>query len=91
MSLEKDAFRPRPQSFRYLQDLVNLHVINAFESQEALYNYLDDLDITDVERLRPGWDSYFMQLAALASLRSNCMKRRVGAILVRKKRILATG
>lgn len=32
-----------------------------------------------------------MQLASLASLRSNCMKRRVGAILVRNNRILATG
>ncbi|EED79358.1 predicted protein [Postia placenta Mad-698-R] len=32
-----------------------------------------------------------MQLAELASERSNCMKRRVGAILVRNKRILATG
>ncbi|KAH9044564.1 cytidine deaminase-like protein [Lactarius pseudohatsudake] len=30
-------------------------------------------------------------LASLASMRSNCMKRRVGAILVRNKRILATG
>ena len=30
-------------------------------------------------------------LASLASMRSNCMKRRVGAILVRNKRIVATG
>jgi deoxycytidylate deaminase len=30
-------------------------------------------------------------LASLASMRSNCMKRRVGAILVRNKRIIATG
>lgn len=30
-------------------------------------------------------------LASLASHRSNCMKRRVGALLVRSKRILSTG
>lgn len=43
--------------------------------------------------LRPSWDSYFMTLAGLASLRSNCMKRRVGAVLVtnREKRVLSTG
>lgn len=31
------------------------------------------------------------KLASLASMRSNCMKRRVGAILVRNHRIVATG
>ncbi|KAK4058339.1 Deoxycytidine monophosphate (dCMP) deaminase [Microbotryomycetes sp. JL221] len=41
--------------------------------------------------LRPPWDTYFMQLADLASLRSNCMKRRVGAVLVRDHRVVSTG
>lgn len=36
-------------------------------------------------------DRFLQHLASLASLRSNCMKRRVGAILVRNNRILATG
>ncbi|GAA5834072.1 hypothetical protein JCM11251_003611 [Rhodosporidiobolus azoricus] len=43
------------------------------------------------ELLRPSWDTYFMLLASLASLRSNCMKRRVGAVLVREKRVVSTG
>ncbi|GAA5925696.1 hypothetical protein JCM3775_001476 [Rhodotorula graminis] len=43
------------------------------------------------EALRPSWDTYFMLLATLASLRSNCMKRRVGAVLVRDKRVVSTG
>ena len=41
--------------------------------------------------LRPAWDTYFMLLATLASLRSNCMKRRVGAVLVRERRVVSTG
>ncbi|KAG6380901.1 cytidine deaminase-like protein [Boletus reticuloceps] len=49
------------------------------------------LDIPNTERLRPRWDTYFMTLAELASQRSNCMKRRVGAILVRDNRVVATG
>eukprot|EP00158_Paraphelidium_tribonemae_P005243 Partr_v1_DN27241_c1_g1_i1_m38384 putative (dCMP) deaminase len=41
--------------------------------------------------LRPSWDDYFMLLADLASHRSNCMKRRVGCILVKSRRVIATG
>lgn len=40
---------------------------------------------------RPSWDSYFLRLARLAELRSNCMKRRVGAVLVRDNRVASTG
>lgn len=40
---------------------------------------------------RPDWDHYFMQIAAVISTRSTCMRRRVGALLVCNKRILATG
>jgi dCMP deaminase len=40
---------------------------------------------------RPSWDEYFMQLAKQAATRSTCLRRQVGAILVRDKRILATG
>lgn len=40
---------------------------------------------------RPNWDEYFIQVAQLVSSRSTCLRRKVGAILVRDKRILATG
>lgn len=40
---------------------------------------------------RPSWDQYFMDIACLVSRRSTCRRRQVGAILVRDKRILATG
>lgn len=85
-------------------------VCNRFATVDALSAHLDALDLLDEERLRPGWDLYFMvclnqcppvdsaltltpvqTLASLASHRSNCMKRRVGAVLVRSKRILSTG
>ena len=42
-------------------------------------------------RRRPSWDEYFLQLAAQASTRSTCLRRQVGAVLVRDKRVLATG
>ena len=40
---------------------------------------------------RPLWDDYFMELAKLVATRSTCLRHAVGAILVRDKRILATG
>lgn len=40
---------------------------------------------------RPNWDEYFMKIAQVASMRSNCIKRKVGAVIVRDKRIVSTG
>ena len=40
---------------------------------------------------RPSWDEYFMLQAELAKLRSNCMTRQVGAVIVREHRQIATG
>jgi len=44
-----------------------------------------------MEAKRPEWDEYFMSIAKLVSSRSTCLRRKVGAVLVREKRILATG
>ena len=41
--------------------------------------------------LRPGWDEYFMNIAKVVASRSNCMKRKVAAIIVRDKRVISTG
>jgi dCMP deaminase len=40
---------------------------------------------------RPSWDEYFMTFTRVAASRSTCIRRNVGAILVKDKRILATG
>ena len=42
-------------------------------------------------RTRPDWDTYFMDRAKLASRRSSCLRRAVGAVLVKDRRLLATG
>ncbi len=41
--------------------------------------------------MRPSWDEYFMRIAFLVAERSTCLRRRVGAVVVKDKRILATG
>jgi dCMP deaminase len=40
---------------------------------------------------RPDWDTYFMDFARLAEKRSTCLRRRVGAVIVKDKMVLATG
>ncbi len=40
---------------------------------------------------RPSWDEYFLDIAQAVATRSTCLRRHVGAVLVRGKRILATG
>ncbi len=40
---------------------------------------------------RPNWDEYFMGIVELVSKRSTCLRRGVGAAVVRDRRILATG
>ena len=41
--------------------------------------------------MRPTWDAYFMEMAEVTKNRSTCLRRQVGAILVKDKRILASG
>ncbi len=41
--------------------------------------------------VRPSWDEYFIGIAKLVAGRSTCLRRQVGAVAVRDRRILATG
>ena len=40
---------------------------------------------------RPGWDQYFIKMAKLTAERSTCIRRQVGAVIVKDKHIIATG
>ncbi|HET6591039.1 MAG: cytidine/deoxycytidylate deaminase family protein [Candidatus Nitrosocosmicus sp.] len=40
---------------------------------------------------RPNWDAYFMIQAILAKLRSNCLTRQIGAVIVKNNRQISTG
>jgi len=42
-------------------------------------------------KARPTWDEYFLEMARVIASRATCLRRSVGALLVRDKRILATG
>jgi dCMP deaminase len=40
---------------------------------------------------RPPWDTYFMRMAELAASRSTCLRRQVGAVIVKDRMVLSTG
>ena len=40
---------------------------------------------------RPSWDEYFMEIAEVVSRRSNCLRRSVGAVIMKDNHILSTG
>lgn len=97
LSLEDFVLRNDQQLFdmktglAHLMDRAQLRLLNASDSMTDLRRALEAVDLTNEQRLRPSWDQYFMQLASLAAQRSNCMKRRVGCVLVREKRVISTG
>ncbi|KAK2735635.1 Deoxycytidine monophosphate (dCMP) deaminase [Myotisia sp. PD_48] len=75
----------------YLVNQAHLRLFNTSSSIQELHTALENLDLLSQQRLRPSWDQYFMQLASLAAQRSNCMKRRVGCVLVKDNCVMSTG
>ena len=48
-------------------------------------------DYSEPSNNRPTWDEYFMELTEVVAKRSTCLRRKVGAIIVKEKRVLTTG
>lgn len=87
---DRQLFDPKT-GLAHLMDRAQLRLLNPTDSLADLKQALHAIDLTNHGRLRPSWDQYFMRLASLAAQRSNCMKRRVGCVLVREKRVVSTG
>ncbi|MFO8057323.1 MAG: cytidine/deoxycytidylate deaminase family protein [bacterium] len=54
-------------------------------------NISEDRLNDQVSEARPGWDEYFVSITRLVASRSTCLRRSVGAIIVKDRRILTTG
>lgn len=73
--------------------IANRKLINdsSIESLHEKISHLLSEFSSDFKDERPCWDEYFMNIAKEVSTRSNCMKRKVAAIIVKDKRIISTG
>lgn len=87
--IQDDQFNCNP-TFPALQETCKV-IFNNNADVPALKQALQTLDLASSKWIRPSWDFYFMRLAELASQRSNCMKRRVGAVIVKDCKVIATG
>src|SRR5262252_5670540 len=73
-------------------ELMADHVLSNDTTLEKLYPKIDQLLAQLLKEVqRPSWDEYFMNIAKVVASRSNCMKRKVAAIIVRDKRVVSTG
>jgi dCMP deaminase len=91
---DASLYGPAPDSHgtAHLSSRAHMHILNNFPTVSAFHTALSTLSIVSTARLRPSWDAYFMTLASLAAQRSNCMKRRVGCVLVsHNNRVISTG
>jgi len=88
---ELESDDPAKQQLRACYEKAD-ETLNNGDSLEALQALLSDI-VTRwlMASKRPDWDEYFMQIARIVSLRSNCMKRKVAAVVVKDKRIISTG
>lgn len=89
--LRNDEHLYGPSGLAALASRAQIKLLNSTTSLEQLKGSLRSLNLTDQSRIRPTWDLYFMTLASLAARRSNCMRRQVGCVLVREKRVMSTG
>lgn len=82
---------PTKQSLDDCRAMADAHVANN-GTLEALYRRLVPLTQKTLAAIpRPSWDDYFMRIAQVVARRSNCLKRKVAALIVKEGRIISTG
>ncbi len=88
---ELKSRNPAAQQLLATEKLADFTVNNASDLEMLHESVRKIVAKLAYERVRPDWDEYFMDIARVAAKRSNCAKRQVAAVLVRDKRIIATG
>jgi len=94
-NLEKveNSSDPSKQQLNKVMQIADVTLVND-QGINELYKKIDTILIKYTPKLqlpRPNWDEYFMNIARTVSSRSNCIKRKVAAVVVKDKRIISTG
>jgi len=87
---ELSSADPAAQQLHAVRDMADFTVRNE-ESLAVLHAALQEILESSQHFERPSWDTYFMQIAQVVASRSNCVKRKVAAVITRDKRIISTG
>jgi dCMP deaminase len=79
------------QSIEDCQKLADVTIVND-GTLKQLHTKVSEIVSRALGRFaRPGWDEYFMSIAQVVASRSNCVKRKVAAIIIKDRRIISTG
>jgi len=90
-SPELDSTDPNRQQLNATLNMADQMVSNN-GTLEELHRRLDQLLPPLMSRFeRPSWDEYFMSIAKVVAMRSNCIKRKIAAIIVKDRRVVSTG
>jgi dCMP deaminase len=81
---------PAAQQLLAVRELADLTVRND-GPLAALHQALQAILASSLAFDRPSWDEYFMSIARVVASRSNCVKRKVAAVITRDRRIISTG
>ena len=88
---ELESDNPANQQLNATSQKADLVLTNNGKLQE-LHRRLDEILPPLMSRFfRPSWDEYFMSIAKVVAMRSNCMKRKIAAIIVKDRRVISTG
>jgi dCMP deaminase len=88
---ELDSEDPTSQQLLATERLADLKIVNN-GTVEDLHGKLEEVLARAPGNVgRPDWDEYFMNIARVVATRSNCMKRKVAAIIVKDRRVISTG
>ena len=88
---ERQSKSQHKQSIEDCQSMADYTIVNDGTVQDLHKKVIDLVSSVLRNNKRPDWDQYFMSIAQVVASRSNCVKRKVAAVVVKDKRIISTG
>ena len=81
---------PNAQQLLAVRDLADFKIDNGGDLG-ALHAQVQAILERSYRFERPSWDEYFMEIARVVASRSNCVKRKVAAVITKDRRVISTG
>lgn len=87
---ERGSDDPNAQQLDAVERVADFRISND-DSLQAFQAQIEAWVRANLGFARPGWDDYFMSIARVVASRSNCVKRKVAAVVTVDRRIISTG
>ena len=88
---ERQSNSEHKQSIEACQSLADFTIVNDRLVEDLQQKIAALVGKVLQNNKRPDWDEYFMSIAQVVASRSNCIKRKVAAVVVKDRRIISTG